>query len=119
MPSCLIVAPVKRRVDVWRVSRNEPPNGNDSPAGRLLNNAGVTLPQPSRRQFILDGGKWEMPTCENAEDFVKRLVSKDLLKRDEEIAAALQDEPGAFSTRTAQRRFLRVVQQLRTIAEPL
>jgi AraC-like DNA-binding protein len=79
------------------------------PTSRLLNNVGVTLPQPSRRQFILDGRKWEMPTFENAEEFVKRLVSKDLLKRDAEIAAALQDEPRAFSTRTAQRRFLRVV----------
>lgn len=79
------------------------------PAGRLLNNLGVTLPQPSQRQFILDGRKWQLPTIENAEEFVKRLVSKDLVKRDAEIAAALNDEPRAFSTRTAQRRFLRVV----------
>jgi AraC-like DNA-binding protein len=79
------------------------------PAGRLLNNLGVTLPQPSQRRFLLDGRKWELPTFENAEPFVKRLVSKDLLRSDPEITAALNDEPRAFSTRTAQRRFLSVV----------
>jgi AraC-like DNA-binding protein len=79
------------------------------PAGRLLNNLGVTLPQRSQRQFILDGRKWELPTFENAEEFVKRLVSKDLVNRDAEIAAALNEEPRAFSRRTSQRRFLRVV----------
>jgi AraC-like DNA-binding protein len=79
------------------------------PVGRLLNNLGVTLPQPSSRTFFLDGRKWEMPTFENAETFVKRLVSRDLLKSDPQITAALNDEPRAFSTRTAQRRFLRVV----------
>ena len=53
--------------------------------------------------------KSELPTFENAEEFVKRLVSKDLVKRDAEIAAALNNEPRAFSRRTAQPRLLRVV----------
>lgn len=79
------------------------------PVGRLLNNLGVTLPQVSRHTFLLDGRKWRLPTFDNAEWFVKRLVHKDLVKRDPEIAAALSDEPRAFSTRTAQRRFLRVM----------
>jgi AraC-like DNA-binding protein len=79
------------------------------PVGRLLNNLGVTLPQASNRTFLLDGKKWELPTFDNAETFVERLVSKDLLKRDREIAAALNDGPRAFSSRTAQRRFLQVV----------
>lgn len=79
------------------------------PVGRLLNNLGVTLPQVSRHTFLLDGRKWELPTFDNAEWFVKRLVNKDLVERDPEITAALNDEPRAFSTRTAQRRFLRVM----------
>lgn len=79
------------------------------PVGRLLNNLGVTLPQPSQRSFLLDGRKWELPTFENAEAFVKRLVHKGLVRSDPEITAALNDEPRAFSSRTAQRRFLRVV----------
>jgi AraC-like DNA-binding protein len=79
------------------------------PVGRLLDNLGVTLPQASRRTFVLDNRKWELPTFDNAETFVKRLVSKDLLRSDREITAALRDGPAAFSTRTRQRRFLGVV----------
>lgn len=78
------------------------------PVGRLLNNLGVTLPQPTNRRFLLDGRKWELPTFENAEEFVKRLMSKDLVRSDPEITAALNDGPAAFSSRTRQRRFLRV-----------
>lgn len=79
------------------------------PVSRLLNNLGVTLPQPSKRAFLLDGKKWELPTFDNAEVFVERLMSKGLLGRDPEITAALTDGPAAFSTRTRQRRFLRLV----------
>lgn len=79
------------------------------PMGGLLNNLGVTLPQRSKRAFLLGGSPWELPTFDNAETFVRRLASKGLLRRDAEIASALHDGPGAFSTRTRQRRFLRVV----------
>ena len=79
------------------------------PVRRLLDNLGVTLPQPSKRTFLLDGRKWELPTFDNAETFVQRLASKGLLQRDAEVAAALNDGPAAFSTRTRQRRFLSVV----------
>jgi AraC-like DNA-binding protein len=79
------------------------------PVGQLLNTLGVTLPQISKHTFLLDKSKWQLPTFDNAEWFVKRLVRKDLVKRDPEITAALSDEPRAFSTRTAQRRFLRVM----------
>jgi AraC-like DNA-binding protein len=79
------------------------------PVGRLLNNLGVTLPQTSARNFLLEGRRWELPSFENAEWFVRKLVSKDLVKLDSDITAALNDEPRACSTRTAQRRFRRVV----------
>lgn len=79
------------------------------PVRRLLNNLGVTLPQPSKRVFLLDGRKWELPTFDNAEAFVRRLMGKGLVRRDPEIAAALADGGAVFSTRTRQRRFLRVV----------
>ena len=68
----------------------------------------VTLPPASERTFLLDGQKWELPTFHNAEAFVQRLARKGLLRVDPEIAA-LRDGPAAFSTRTRQRRFLRVV----------
>lgn len=79
------------------------------PVQRLINNLGVNLPQLSRHTFLLDGRRWEIPTFENAESFVQRLASKDLLARDPEVTAWLGDELPALSTRTTQRRFQSVV----------
>ena len=79
------------------------------PVSRLMNSLGVNLPQVSKRRFLLDGRKWEFPTFENAESFVNRLVDRGLVTCDPEITAALMGEPATFSTRSAQRRFLRVV----------
>jgi hypothetical protein len=79
------------------------------PVHHLVNSLGIHLPQVSKRAFLLDGGKWEFPTFENAESFVKRLVNKGLVARDPEVTAALSDEPTTISTRSAQRRFLQVV----------
>ncbi len=79
------------------------------PVQRLVNNLGVNLPQVSKRAFLLDGRKWKFPTFENAESFVKRLVSRGLVARDAQVTAALMGESTRISTRSAQRRFLRVV----------
>jgi hypothetical protein len=79
------------------------------PVQRLINNLGVNLPQLSKRDFLLDGQRWELPTFENAEAFVRRLANKGLLARDPEVAAWLGDELPSLSTRTAQRRFQSVV----------
>jgi AraC-like DNA-binding protein len=79
------------------------------PVHRLVNNRGVNLPSVSKRTFLLDGGKWEFPTFDNAESLVKRLVNEGLVARDPEITAALLGEPATISTRSEQRRFLQVV----------
>ena len=79
------------------------------PVRRLVNNLGVNLPQVSKRTFLLEGRTWELPTFENAETFVKRLVNKGLVTCDPEVAAALRDDPTTLSTRSQQRRFLQVV----------
>jgi len=79
------------------------------PVHRLVNNLGVNLPQVSKRSFLLDGGKWEFPSFENAESFVRRLVNKGVVARDPEVTAALRSEPTTISTRSAQRRFLQVI----------
>jgi AraC-like DNA-binding protein len=78
------------------------------PVHRLVNSLGVNLPAVSKRNFLLDGGKWEFPSFDNAESFVKRLVNKGLVARDPEVTAALMGEPTAISTRSEQRRFLQV-----------
>ena len=79
------------------------------PVHRLVNNLGVNLPQVSKRAFLLDGRKWELPTFENAEAFVRRLVSKGLVRRDPLVTALLQEDPTTLSLRSAQRRFMQVV----------
>jgi AraC-like DNA-binding protein len=78
------------------------------PVHAVMDSPGVNLPQLSKRTFLLDGRKWEFPSFENAETFVSRLASKGLVARDREVTAALQSEPTAVSTRTAQRRVRQV-----------
>ncbi len=78
------------------------------PVHGLMDSPGMNLPQLSKRTFLLDGRKWEFPSFETAETFVSRLVSKGLVARDPEVTAALEGEPTALSTRSAQRRFRQV-----------
>jgi AraC-like DNA-binding protein len=58
------------------------------------------------RTFRLDGEAWEYPTFENAETFVARLARAGLIARDAAVAAALDGDELALSTRGAQRHFL-------------
>jgi AraC-like DNA-binding protein len=78
------------------------------PAHALIDSLGRNLPQVTKRAFLLDGRKWELPTFDNAETFVARLVNKGLVARDPEITAAVLGEPTALTTRSSQRRFLQV-----------
>jgi hypothetical protein len=84
------------------------------PVRTLINSLGTSLPLVSRRAFLLDGRKWELPTYDNAEVFVGRLVNKGLVARDRELVAAIDGEPTGLSTRTAQRRFLEVAGMTQT-----
>ena len=84
------------------------------PVQGLINSLGTNLPQVSRRAFLLDGRKWELPTYENAETFVSRLADKGLVARDRELVAAVEGEPTGLSTRSAQRRFLEVAGMTQT-----
>ena len=77
------------------------------PPGRLLDRNDVTLPDATAQSFWLNGSAWEYPTFENAETFVKKLVTQRLVVRDVAIEAALHREPHALSVRSEQRHFLR------------
>lgn len=79
------------------------------PVHRLVDNLGINLPRVSKRAFLLEGRKWELPTFENAETFVRRLVHKDIVARDPHVTAVLRDDPTLLSTRSGQRHFMRVV----------
>lgn len=87
---------------------------------RRLVDGDLTAPPASRDAVWLDGSAWELPTPDNADVFVERLVRAGLLIHDPVAAAALRadddsdagepgrhDEVGGFSTRTVERRVAR------------
>jgi AraC-like DNA-binding protein len=76
------------------------------PVGRLRDGRDVDLPSVSKQSFLLDGANWEIPSFENAESFVKRLIRGGLVSRDPAVEAALAGERQALSKRSAQRHFL-------------
>jgi AraC-like DNA-binding protein len=71
----------------------------------------LTLPLASKTSFWLEGSAWEIPTPDNADVFVDRLVGAGLLVHDPVAAAALLDDEGSevagLSTRTVERRVAR------------
>ncbi|AHH97568.1 helix-turn-helix domain-containing protein [Kutzneria viridogrisea] len=68
------------------------------------------LPTPSGNRILLDNRDWEMPTEQNVDVFVNRLVRAGLLFFDPLVDEIRQGErPRALSERTAQVRFRRAV----------
>lgn len=67
----------------------------------------ATLPLLSPTEFRLDGAAWELPTYDNADVFVQRLVKEGLLVHDQVVSVALEDEPNGLSTRATERRVKR------------
>jgi AraC-like DNA-binding protein len=76
------------------------------PSGELVD-VHRTLPDASRDGFWLHGGRWELPTFDNAETFVNRLVRQGLLEHEPLVNDALAGRRTDLSTRSMQRRFLR------------
>ena len=79
----------------------------DFPPGSLLDREDVNLPAGTRRSFWLGGSTWEVPTYENADTFVDRLVRAELLVRDSLVEDVLQNAPLDLSPRALQYRFQR------------
>jgi hypothetical protein len=75
------------------------------PVARLIDGNDVDLPQPSPSSFWLEGAAWELPAFDDAEAFVARLVKAGVIARDPAVAAALDGDPLAMSSRSAQRHF--------------
>jgi hypothetical protein len=76
------------------------------PLDRLVDHA-VTLPNATGSSVWLDGSRWEIPTAENADVFVDRLVREGLVVRDAVVADACRADTDEVSTRTLQRRVTR------------
>ena len=77
------------------------------PPGDLLDQHDVTLPQAGKQSFWLDSSTWELPTYDNADTFVNRLVRAGLLVSDPLVHEVMQKYPLALSSRTLQYRFRR------------
>lgn len=77
------------------------------PAGRLRDRNDVTLPAASATSFWLDGSRWEYPTFENAETFVRRLLRAGLVVADPYVPEALHHPSPRPSPRTDQRHVVR------------
>lgn len=78
------------------------------PPKELIDRRDAVLPQVARNHVRLHGTTLEIPTFENADAFINRLVCEDLLARDPVVTAALEGRADAFSVRSAQRRFQHV-----------
>ncbi|MGH2511745.1 MAG: helix-turn-helix domain-containing protein, partial [Candidatus Limnocylindrales bacterium] len=76
----------------------------------------ATLSPAASDSFRLDGATWQVPTFDNADTFVQRLVRAGLLDLDPAVSAALEGELTASSPRTVQRRFLRATGVTRSLA---
>jgi hypothetical protein len=76
------------------------------PLARLVDRA-VALPAARRNSVWFDGSCWEIPTPDNADVFVDRLVRQGIVVRDAVGADACRSDLDGVSTRTLQRRVAR------------
>ena len=76
------------------------------PAAVLRDRQDVDLPGATSGAFWLQGTAWELPSFENAEGLVARLVRAGVIARDPAVKASLCGEWEALSRRSAQRHFL-------------
>lgn len=66
----------------------------------------IDLPQAGAESFWLNGSAWEVPTFENADTFIERLVREGLLAHEPVVDNVLQSKASELSIRSEQRRFL-------------
>jgi len=74
--------------------------------GAEMIDRGLALPTPSARAFWLQGEKLEIPTFENVEGLVARLIRAGALVRDDIVEGLVEGRPRAASPRSVQRHFL-------------
>jgi hypothetical protein len=73
------------------------------PVSRLVDTA-VESPHVTPSEFVLQGDEWSLPTFDNAEEFVGRLIRKGLLVRDPLVGEAVQGRTPGVGARSVQRR---------------
>ena len=70
-----------------------------------LVDSSIDLPQAGSQSFWLNGSAWEVPTFENADTFVARLIHDGLLVHDPIVDSVLKGKTSELSVRSLQRRF--------------
>lgn len=75
------------------------------PAPRVMDRRDLTLPGKCGGEFGLQGTSWEIPTFDNADTFVCRLVREEVLVCDPIVQALLTGDNVGLSSRQVQRRF--------------
>lgn len=74
-----------------------------------LVNEGIQLPDAAFKAFWLQGSAWELPTYENVDTFINRLMKQDLLIADPVVASIVQGETQHWSLRALQYRFQQTI----------
>lgn len=77
------------------------------PIKTLRDRQDATLPEASSHSFWLHGSAWELPTYENADVFIERLIRRGILARDPIVEAAIEGHTPDASPRSLQYRFSR------------
>ena len=78
------------------------------PPGNVSNRRDMTLPEATSQSFWLMGMAWQLPTYDNVETFVNRLVRDGLLVREPVVEETLKrGYVTEVSARTVRRHFLR------------
>jgi hypothetical protein len=74
-------------------------------SGESMVDRAFMRPIAGDRSFWFDGDRLEIPSFENAESLVGRLMQRSVLARDEIVAGIADGDPRAISERTVQRHF--------------
>jgi len=75
--------------------------------GEIMRDEGVLLEKFGRCDFWIGTDVLEIPTFENADVFVERLVRDGIVENNDIVASVVEGHPKAMSERTMQRHFLR------------
>jgi hypothetical protein len=74
--------------------------------GKRMIDRGLMRATPSSRTFRIEQETLEIPTFDNAEGLVDRLVRRELIVRDEIVEGVVEGRPRAIHPRSVQRHFL-------------
>jgi AraC-like DNA-binding protein len=78
------------------------------PGERMVDTA-VVRPLTTERTFALDSEELEIPSFDNAEGLVERLMKHDVIVRDELVSEVAEGGAEGLSPRTVQRHFVRAL----------